>query len=348
MNKTPVAQQAKTASLLMPTQGMLQRKCACGRHTMGGGQCADCAKKKTGLQRKLTIGASNDPLEQEADRIADQVLAAPAHHAVSGAPPRIQRYAGQATGETGTVPLSVDRVLASGGRPLDPGLQQDMGRRFAHDFSRVRVHTGGAAEQSARDVNAHAYTVGQNIVFGAGQFAPESTPGRRLMAHELTHVVQQSGVDGVGAIRSHGNRCLSPVYLPQPTLQRKPDAEAKTDVESNDKLPKAPPPTKLAPEGAGLAQNVERIVISCQDMKLRLDTPGQGYLYRMESCSRPTGSFKAKVTLTENDFNLDFGNVVGADQRFDFSYVVDPGQTCYLLVKLALLQRPTVFCLSLQ
>ena len=83
MNKTPVAQQAKTASLLMPTQGMLQRKCACGRHTMGGGQCADCAKKKTGLQRKLTIGASNDPLEQEADRIADQVLAAPAHHALT-------------------------------------------------------------------------------------------------------------------------------------------------------------------------------------------------------------------------------------------------------------------------
>ena len=66
-----------------------------------------------------------------------------------------------------------------------------MEQRFGHDFSQVRVHSGGAAEQSARDVNANAYTVGHNIVFGAGQFAPETHEGRRLLAHELTHVAQQ-------------------------------------------------------------------------------------------------------------------------------------------------------------
>ena len=176
----------------IPGRGLLlQRKCDCGTHTMGGGQCAECAKNKTDLQRKLTIGASNDPLEREADQIADQVMAASAHSAVSDAPLRIQRYAGQATGDVGTAPASVDRVLASPGRPLEPALRQDMEQRFSHDFSRVRVHSGGAAEQSAREVHANAYTVGHNIVFGAGRFAPDTHEGQRLIAHELTHAVQQ-------------------------------------------------------------------------------------------------------------------------------------------------------------
>lgn len=168
---------------------------------MGGGECAGCAKNKSGLQRKLAIGASHDPLEREADRVANQVLAAPAHSAMSGTPPRIQRFTGYSTGESGTAPASVDRVLGSGGRPLDSALQQDMGQRFGYDFSQVRVHTGTAAEQSAQDVNAHAYTVGHNIVFGGGQYAPESTAGRRLMAHELTHVIQQSGWNSGGQLQ---------------------------------------------------------------------------------------------------------------------------------------------------
>lgn len=157
---------------------------------------------KSRLQAKLTIGASNDPLEQEADQVADQVLAAPAHSAVSGAAPRIQRFTGQAAGDAGTVPASVDRVLSGSGSPLDPAIQQDMGQRFGHDFSQVRVHTDFAAKQSAQDINAHAYTVGHNIVFGAGGFAPESHEGRKLIAHELTHVVQQTGAAGIRAGQS--------------------------------------------------------------------------------------------------------------------------------------------------
>lgn len=145
------------------------------------------------LQARLSVGHSNDPLEREADRIADQVLAAPAHATVSGVPRHIQRHTGQAAGSMHTAPAGVDRVLAGAGRPLDAALRQDMEQRFGHDFSRVRVHSGAAAEQSARDVNANAYTVGRQIVFGAGQFAPATAGGRRLLAHELTHVIQQSG-----------------------------------------------------------------------------------------------------------------------------------------------------------
>jgi hypothetical protein len=174
--------------------GLLQRKCGCGNHTVSGGECEDCAKEKSGLQRKLTIGASNDPLEQEADHVADQILGAPAHDT----PPHIQRYASRATEQADIAPSSVDRVLNSSGSPLEPALLRDMEQRFAHDFSRVRVHSGSVAEESAQKLNARAYTVGHNIVFGAGRFEPKMLEGRRLIAHELTHVVQQTGKHGRG------------------------------------------------------------------------------------------------------------------------------------------------------
>ncbi len=191
MNKTAAAQPAKITNSLLSVQGLLQRNCACGNHTVTGGECAECAKKKTGLQRKLAIGASNDPLEYEADRIAEQVMSTPLNSAINSTPLRIQRFSRQANEWTKTAPASVERVLADSGRPLEPTLQQDMEQRFGHDFSGVRVHTSGGAEQSARDVNAHAYTAGNNIVFAAGRFAPQTNEGQRLLAHELAHVLQQ-------------------------------------------------------------------------------------------------------------------------------------------------------------
>jgi hypothetical protein len=137
---------------------LLQRKCACGGSATSSlsGECEECNKKH--LQKKLSIGASNDPLEQEADRIADQVLAAPAHSSVSGIPPRIQRYTEQMTEGMDTTPTSAERVLTSSGRPLEPVLRKDMEQRFGHDFSEVRVHSGSTAAQSARELNALAYT----------------------------------------------------------------------------------------------------------------------------------------------------------------------------------------------
>ena len=88
-------------------------------------------------------------------------------------------------------PPNVHHALASP-RPLDPSLRSFFEPQFGHDFSKVRVHSNPAAEQSARDVNAHAYTMGRDIVFAKDQFAPETSRGRQLIAHELSHVVQQS------------------------------------------------------------------------------------------------------------------------------------------------------------
>jgi hypothetical protein len=179
---------------------LLQRKCACGRQTYGAGVCDRCAKDNgapagrhgPGLQAKLSIGASDDPLEHEADRVAAMVLGEGGHAAATGSAVRLQRSSGTQA-QSDAVPASVEHALAGAGRPLDEPLRQDMEQRFGHDFSGVRVHAGTAAQQSARDVQAHAYTVGRDIVFGAGQFAPGTTAGRRLLAHELAHVVQQGG-----------------------------------------------------------------------------------------------------------------------------------------------------------
>ena len=92
----------------------------------------------------------------------------------------------------------LDVVSSGGGRPLDDPVRSDMEARLGADFGDVRVHTDDTAHASATSVNAHAYTVGSNVVFQRDRYDPSSTEGRTMLAHELTHVVQQrSGpVDG--------------------------------------------------------------------------------------------------------------------------------------------------------
>lgn len=127
---------------------------------------------------------------------------------------RLQRRAAEKT-EGPAVPPSVQEALALPGQPLDPATRAFMEPRFGHDFSRVRVHTDSMAVASAGAVNALAYTVGRDVVFGVGQYAPATEEGKRLLAHELSHVVQQSGA-------AHGNRQAS-------------EAEAETEAEEKSR-----------------------------------------------------------------------------------------------------------------
>ena len=235
--------------------GVLQRACACGRHSGSGGECAECRKKRLGLQRRavrrdssetvllnspatvsplprfshdftripnrtpthgivqtnLTINKPGDEYEQEADRIAARVLAMPPGGVASEAPLRIQRFARGPSGQPTAAPASVGQALATHGRPLDPQLRQDMELRFGQDFSQVRVHTDTLAAQSARDVNANAYTVGSDIVFDSTRYAPGTHAGQKLIAHELTHVVQQSeGLKSFNASTREWRGALAP------------------------------------------------------------------------------------------------------------------------------------------
>jgi hypothetical protein len=152
----------------------------------GGGAAAETKTPPLPLQPKLLIGAVDDPLEREADRKCTKC---------EEEEEKLQKKEGGAAEVTsGEAPASVHEVLRSPGQPLDAATRAYFEPRFRYDFSKVRVHTDAAAEQSARDVNARAYTVGQSIVFSAGRFAPAAHEGRQLLAHELTHVVQQGSI----------------------------------------------------------------------------------------------------------------------------------------------------------
>lgn len=149
------------------------------------------------LQRKLVVNEPGDAYEREADRVAEQVMGLPEPSRdgawkPAGPRPAVQRRLGGSVGSaTMAAPSAVEDVLSAPGRPLDSATRVFFEDRFGYDFSRVRVHADGKAAGSAQMVDALAYTVGRNIVFGAGQYSPGTRDGRRLMAHELAHVVQQ-------------------------------------------------------------------------------------------------------------------------------------------------------------
>ena len=171
------------------------------------------------IQAKLEVGAVDDPLEREADRVAEQVMRMPDPAAgasltqsdtssvsptLSASTTAAQRKPALAQ-DSGTVssagasgmeaPPMVHEVLRSPGQPLDAAARAFFEPRFSHSFEQVRIHTDPAAAASAREVSALAYTRGHDIVFASGQFAPTGECGRRLLAHELAHVVQQGAAE---------------------------------------------------------------------------------------------------------------------------------------------------------
>ena len=146
----------------------------------------------------LAISEPGDVFEQEADRIAEQVMRMPqpAPPVAAADEPVVQRRAThQAAPET--IPPIVHDALRSPGRPLDAAARAFMEPRFGRDLSAVRVHTDGPADAASRSINARAFTLGSDIAFAHGEYRPGSSEGRRLIAHELTHVEQQGGVQQV-------------------------------------------------------------------------------------------------------------------------------------------------------
>ena len=181
---------------------LLQRKCACGGSFSFSGECEECKRKRLlgkPLQRKLAINKPGDEYEREADRVADKVMRmpeAPVDRDTTSPPaaPLVQRrVSSPSTAGIGSTPPIVQEVLSSPGQPLDAAARAFFEPLFEHDFSNVRIHTDAKAAQSARSVTAQAYTVGNHVVFGS--HATPTSNGNSLLAHELTHVVQQNGCD---------------------------------------------------------------------------------------------------------------------------------------------------------
>jgi len=188
-----------------------------------GNQAVQRLIKSGALQAKLRIGQPGDVYEQEADRVADEVMRMPEMQRqvdeeqeeeilqtkplVDQITPVVQRQVEEeekeemlqakstedATPEVSNDLESQINTIKGGGRPLAESERAYFEPRFGVDFNRVRVHTDTRAADSARELNARAFTLGKDVVFGAGEYAPGASEERRLMAHELTHVVQQSG-----------------------------------------------------------------------------------------------------------------------------------------------------------
>jgi hypothetical protein len=165
----------------------------------------EATPKPSVLQPKLAVGRADDPLEQEADRVADSIMRMPAPDAATAPAPsrdgadhagdvRRLQAKGPPTPESSGVSASVSapEAFRSNGRPLEASTRAFFELRFGCDFSAVSLHTDDHAASVARSINALAYAAGSAIGFAPGQYQPSTDHGRRLLAHELAHVVQQS------------------------------------------------------------------------------------------------------------------------------------------------------------
>jgi hypothetical protein len=276
----PITVLPATLSLPSPTDSrLIQRapECACG------GGCPRCAvgSHNLNLQTKLSVSMPGDKYEQEADRVADEVLRMPEHdsqeepglHQLSsdiGLQRKCDDCSSAAqdslTGEEELVQRKESaagstRVRSEGarqieipngsGQPLSTSMREFFEPRLGKDLGDVRVHDNSRAADSARAVKALAYTVGHDVIFGQGQYAPETIAGKKLLAHELTHTLQQSR-------RSPG----------ESILQRKPD-EGK-DLPAK---PPAPKPAASCPTFISLTAtiNTPKVSDSCKGQKCRLE-----------------------------------------------------------------------------
>ena len=187
-------------------------------HRTLGNQGAQRLLKTHALQAKLSVSQPNDPFEQEADRVAGEVMRMPVAPVAV-----VQRKcavcaAGSATcpsceeealvqrkpdtaSHAGELPVAFASRLGRG-VPLDSESRGFFEPRFGRDFSDVRIHTDAQAGAATRSINARAFTLGRNVAFAKGEYDPQSTRGRNLMAHELAHVLQQGAARGAPGVQA--------------------------------------------------------------------------------------------------------------------------------------------------
>ena len=147
---------------------------------------------KTTQNRSLATRPSTDSAEGAADRLAAAAMARPGIAAIAGRTGQTQRSARQVDLDASSMPVEAK----GSGTPLPQTLRSDMEQRFGYDFADVTVHTDASANQSSKNLNAVAFSIGSDLFFAGGQYSPSTFAGRRLIAHELAHVVQRAAGDG--------------------------------------------------------------------------------------------------------------------------------------------------------
>jgi len=305
------------------------------------------------IQAMLTVSQPGDPYEQEADRVADQVMRTPDQTAPATVRPgglpqisRLQRMCAQCEEEEiqrqpmeeeeeeetlqakespGQTPEIASGVrtqiesLRSGGEPLPGPVRSFFEPRFGRDFSQVRVHAGGEAASAARAAQARAYTIGRNIVFGSGEYEPATVEGRRLLAHELVHTIQQAAPAPAG-----GRQELKDT-----------EAERRGDTISPRVLGDAPhnisPATEsIARKGsetssAGSTVGYVAIYLGGGQAYIDFHTNKGMFRYRLDEIGKlKAGEYQSSVVVKGND--VDFTLDIKEGELFGFSYSIDPGQ----------------------
>jgi|GEM_PF-5442180 len=267
------------------------------------GEVKDKEQPHPFFQAKLTIGQPNDKYEQEADRVADRVMSmseaklqcqvgvdGSGEENIEASPladqitPLVQRQevrpdeegallqAKSNLSESLKIASNLESRISSmknGGQPLDPASRAFFESRFGYNFSRVRVHSGSVAADATKSINARAFTIGNHVAMGSGEYQPSSQSGQRLLSHELAHVVQQNG----------GNRTAD--HLRLSAAGGRPIVQAISD-RSTSNLVQCAPPTAAADER-------QRIVT-------RLPVTADSRVYWVELIERGGGRF-LRVTL---------------------------------------------------
>ena len=230
-------------------------------------------------------------------------------------------------------PRVVHEVLANAGARLDTNVRLAMQARLGRDFSQVRVHTGSRADDAAAAVTARAFTVGSNIVFGRGQYAPDTTAGASLLTHELTHVIQQQGAD-----RRPSNLVVGPagsrqekeadrladtvVEAPQPASTRTPAAvvqrQVLADLEIDETAEAVPDPDLAVRDGSSPVSDAEPLgeeadaELSADQYLAETEADDFGAVYVARSpAGKPKASPRKKPSKPKarliTDINVDLG-----------------------------------------
>lgn len=203
---------------------------------------------RTPVMAKLRVGSASDPLEADADHVADQLAGAGAgagscscgatcSTCTSSAPRAVRRATASSApaAPATTVPDSFLSALGSG-RAIDADTRSQVEPRLGRDLGDVRIHTGDAATRAAGSIDALAFTVGRDIVFSGNQYEPHTDAGRRLLAHELAHVAQQDGVGGPPMIQRVGAHDPPFGYFPaERKVKEQADASRKAEEERHRK-----------------------------------------------------------------------------------------------------------------
>jgi hypothetical protein len=323
------------------------------------------------IQTKLAVSGPGDEYERAADSIAEQVMQMPEPQlqracACDGGCPespskklpeehaRLQPKYVRSRGvqHVAEAPI-VDEVLSGPGRPLDPAARAFMEPRFRHDFSHVRVHTDERAGRSADAVAAQAYTVGSQIVFGQRRYAPATRDGRRLLAHELAHIVQQATHQVIArqpASTTKGTKApvkSKTVFHPGVKHDHQPSGRW-ADVQKNPRSPGIIGWTcaHFDPEwvmrGAGTRALYDKPLASKHlawffqgggadfvedanlELMLRTDSGVQAKITKKIPTGRSSGTFADHVTITQDDysdedFQYSFGEIDRLDFEIDFN-----------------------------